>query len=210
MMVAEQTLASLVIIHFIRKHELNRSITSSLEPDCYTLMSWYTQYYDMENSKTIVFDVYCSHWYLRGRAGKTQSESSVILSIFSLKYYNSTLCMERDRPLKPHLLWGRKHVFLITIYHDSKKPFVCTSGQRNSVISKLIPALKKVRGEYGHLSGFIWYVGVPGGPWHSLLMMELQPGNSVPASHLFCTSTRYITVWPMTVSLIAILNPSHH
>lgn len=116
---------------------------------------------------------------------KTDSESSGILLIFSLQYHNSTLCMERDRPLKLHLLWGRKHVFLITIYHetDCKNTFCCTSRLRNMLIAKLIPQR--------WIQSFIWFYlvceDVPGDPWHCLLMLRLQLPCSLPTNtHLLC------------------------
>lgn len=94
---------------------------------------------------------------------KTHSESWWILSIFSLQNHNSTLRVERDRPLKLHLLWGRKHVRLITIHHkpDCKDTFVVQAGGGifslpNSFLP--LPPKGNQRWIYRPLSGFIWYV----------------------------------------------------
>ena len=35
----------------------NMKEISGLEPHCCTLMDWFTQYYDMENSMIVVFDI---------------------------------------------------------------------------------------------------------------------------------------------------------
>lgn len=113
-----------------KKYNLNHYIISSLEPHRYTLITWYTQYYDLENSKTIVFDIYCSYWSVHGCVGK--NTWWVISDSFSPYNITTQLCMERDRPLKLHLLWGRKHVFLTTIYHkpDCKNTFAVQAGRR--------------------------------------------------------------------------------
>lgn len=140
-------------------------------------------------------------------------EVSGILFVFSLWYHNSTLCMERGRPLKLHLLWGRKRVFLITIYHkcECKNTFVVQAGGGIfSLQNSFLP--KRKSGECSLLSGVIWHVwsspealGTVSWCWDcSYRTVCLQTHQ--PASHLLCSSTSRIPVWP----IISILSPFHH
>lgn len=79
-------------------------------------------------------------------------------------------CMERDRPLKRHLWWGHKHVFLINIHpeDDYKKkspPLFLHAGRR--ILSLQIPFVSWRKAEVNVVLYLLW-CGMFEGPWRPL------------------------------------------
>lgn len=113
---------------------------------------------------------------------------------FSSHKSATRLCMERDRPLKLHLLWECKHVFLITIDHEPecRNTFVVQAGRGSSHYKNSFLPKKGIRVEWSPLSAFI----------RCLRGSSAQSPDAIHCawkhtSHLVAGSTSYIIVWPI-------------